>query len=131
MRIHVQGRDAERAAAELVALSQGAARLTETSTPKDHKDPVSAAAAVVGILAGSAALADQMVRWCRRWRDGGARGSGPSVERIVVVVADRGQLLENLGPEDLERLFRQASADPDPGPEPGPGSGSGAGRDGA
>jgi len=107
VQILVQGRDAGRAAAELVTLSEGAARLEESATPKDHKDPLTVAASVIGIVAGSVAVAEQLVRWCRRWREGGGQGASRSVERIVVVVGDRRLLLENLDTDDLERLFRQ------------------------
>jgi phosphoglycolate phosphatase-like HAD superfamily hydrolase len=78
-------------------------------------------------VSGSAALAEQLVRWCRRWRQDRAQGTGRGVDRIVVVARDRRLLLENLTAHDLEQLFREefgtadgtAPALPDPGTDTG------------
>jgi hypothetical protein len=117
MQILVQGRDADRAAAEVVALAEGAADVRKHEESEAHRDPLSVAAAVVAIVGGSVALSEQLMRWCQRWRGDRAVQSGRSVERIVVIVDGRNgsdgfrTLLENLTQEELERLLRQESDD--------------------
>ncbi|MGA4867224.1 hypothetical protein ACPB9J_31815 [Streptomyces lavendulocolor] len=117
MRILVQGRDAERAAAEIVAFAEGDADVRKHDESEAHRDPLSVAAAVVAIAGGSVALADHLMRWCRRWRGDRAAESGRSVERIIVIVDGRAgrdsrrMRMESLTREDLERLLGQESDD--------------------
>ncbi|MEU9304985.1 hypothetical protein [Streptomyces sp. NPDC048269] len=114
--ILVQGRDADQAVAEVVSLADGAANVRKQEESEAHKDPVSTVAAVVAIVGGSVTLADQLIRWCRRWRGSRAAESGRSVERIVVIVAGRdrpNELLENLTREELELLLRAETDDTD------------------
>lgn len=117
VQILVQGRDADRAVAEVVALANGAANVRKHAESEAHRDPLSVVSAIVAIVGGSVTLSEQLMRWCQRWRGDRAVQSGRSVERIVVIVDGRDgndgsrALLENLTQEELERLLRQESDD--------------------
>ncbi|MGX2993597.1 hypothetical protein JNUCC64_04760 [Streptomyces sp. JNUCC 64] len=105
IRILIEGTAAERAARELAALDGVDDTVRILPVDPTLREPVlMTVAAVVGIVAGSAALAEQITRWWGRWR-----GRPDAPVRVVVIVDGRRVPLRELDGPALERLLAPPS----------------------
>lgn len=106
VQILIEGNGFEPAARELAALPGFHDDIELIPGDPTNKEPVLLTiGAIVGIAAGSAALAEQIMRWWRRWK-----GRPDCPERIVLVVEGRRLSIDSLDENALRRL---ASADAD------------------
>ncbi len=60
-------------------------------------------ATIVGITAGTIAVAEQIRKWYNEWRKG---KSGKQIEKVVIISADGERLvLEDATPEDISKIL--------------------------
>ncbi|MFI6283414.1 hypothetical protein ACIBCM_01445 [Streptomyces sp. NPDC051018] len=102
VRILVEGNGFHRAAEDLAALPGVHDDVELLTADPTNKEPVLVTvAAVVGIAAGSAALAEQIMRWWKRWK-----GRPDRPDRVVMVLVDGRRIaLDSLDEAALARLL--------------------------
>ncbi|MGW4028389.1 hypothetical protein ACWEFL_03560 [Streptomyces sp. NPDC004838] len=101
VRILVEGNGFQSAAAELAALDGVHDDVEPVPGDPTVKEPVLVTvAAIVGITAGSAALAEQIMRWWKRWK-----GRPDRPDRVVVIIDGRRTSLDSLDEAALARLL--------------------------
>ncbi len=70
---------------------------------------LSVIATIVGIVGGTATIADQISRWWQRWKDRSGPDEGRAVEKVVIEIDERRILLGALTDEEVARLLDEIS----------------------
>ena len=97
----MEGNGFDRAARKLAALPGVDDEVELIPGDPTAKEPVLVTiGAIVGIAAGSAALAEQIVKWWGRWK-----GRPDRPERVIVIIDDHRTAFQSLDEAELTRLF--------------------------
>ncbi len=101
IQIAIEGRDAVEATKELME-SPGLSGTWEAPSETTREATLAAVAAIVGITAGAAAVAEQIRRWYKEWRTG---KPGKSIEKAVLIVDEKRILLEGASVDDIQQIL--------------------------
>ena len=106
MRIEIQGQDAVVATEELLSI-EGLEGSFETVDEVERGEPLTTIATIVGIAAGTLAIAEKLYQWNQKYQKSLQNQVGARIEKVLIVAPNGARLLvEDVTVEQIQEILK-------------------------